>query len=92
MKEIKKVRQLAVKHTVGDEETIIKVFAVDQKEQAKSFAMKTASNYHTGIISAFSAFFIEGTMERADGRMVLYEAYPCRRNKSRSPKPSKSSF
>lgn len=84
MKEIKKVRKLALARVVGDEENIIKVFSVDQIEQAKSFAMKTASEYNSGIISVFSAFFLEGTMERADGRMVLYEVYPCRKNQSRS--------
>lgn len=76
------IEKLAVKHTDGNEVTIIKLFDTDQKEDAEAFAREIASNYDTGSISIISAFFIDGAMERADNWMKLYKVYPCRFHRS----------
>ena len=78
MKTTSIIEKFAVKHTVGNEATIIRLFDADQKEEAETFAKEIAANYDTGIISVISAFFINGAIERADEYMRLIEAYPCR--------------
>lgn len=78
MKTTSIIEKFAVKHTVANEVTIIKLFDSDQKEEAETFAKEIASNYDTGVISVISAFFINGTTERADRWMKLYEVYSCK--------------
>ena len=82
MKTTSIIEKFAVKHTVANEVTIIKLFDADQKEEAETFAKKIAPCYDTGSISVISAFFINGAMERADGWVKLYEVYPCQSRRS----------
>lgn len=82
MKTTSIIEKFAVRHTVANEVTIIRLFDADQKEEAETFAEGIASNYDTGIISVISAFFIDGAMERADGWVKLYEVYPCQSRRS----------
>ena len=78
MKENTIVRNFAVKHTFGDEERIIRLFTLSQKEEAKVFAQGVSKEYGTGIIAVISASFMEGTVQRADRQMRPFEVYPCR--------------
>ena len=82
MKTTSIIEKFAVKHTVANEVTIIKLFDSDQKEEAETFAKEIASNYDTGVISVISAFFIDGAMERADRWVKLYAVYPCKSRRS----------
>lgn len=82
MKTTSIIEKLAVKHTVGNEVTIIRLFDADKQEEAETFARKIAPNYDTGSISAISAFFIDGAMERADRWVKLYAVYPCKSRRS----------
>ena len=82
MKTTSIIEKFAVKHTVANEVTIIRLFDADQKEEAETFAEEIAPNYDTGIISVISAFFIDGAMERVDGWVKLYEVYPCQSRRS----------
>ena len=82
MKTTSIIEKFAVKHTVGNEVTIIRLFDADQKKEAEDFARKIAPNYDTGSISVISAFFIDGAMERADRWVKLYAVYPCKSRRS----------
>ena len=82
MKATSMTEKIAVKHTVGNEVTIIRLFDADQKEEAETFAKKITPNYDTGSVSVISAFFIDGAMERADRWVKLYEVYPCKSRRS----------
>ena len=82
MKTTSMTEKIAVKHTVGNEVTIIRLFDADQKEEAETFAKKITPNYDTGSVSVISAFFIDGAMERADRWVKLYEVYPCKSRRS----------
>ena len=82
MKTTSIIEKFAVRHTVGNEVTIIRLFDAAQKKEAETFARKIASNHDTGIIFVISAFFIDGAMERADGWVKLYEVYPCQSRRS----------
>ena len=78
MKRTSIIEKFAVRHTVGNAVTIIRLFDADQKEEAEAFAQEIVSHYDTGIISVISAFFINGTTERADRWTKLHEVYSCR--------------
>ena len=77
-----KETKIAVKHTVGNEERIIRLFDPDRMEEAKGYARRAAQEYDTGILAVISAAFVKGTMQRADGSMRLFEVYPCQRCRS----------
>ena len=70
-------RKFAVSHLVGDEETILQLFGPEQRQQALDFAKMAAGDYDRGLICLFTADFLTGTMERADGSLRLYDGFRC---------------
>lgn len=70
-------RKFVVSHLVGDEETILRLFEPEQRQQALDFAKTVTGDYHRGLICVFTADFLTGTMERADGSLRLYDGFRC---------------
>ena len=72
-------RKLAVSHLVGDEETVLRLFGPEQRQQALDFAKTAAGDYDRGLICVFTADFLPRTMERADGCLRLYDGFRCKK-------------
>ena len=69
--------KFAVSHLVGDEETILRLFGPEQKQQALCFARAVVKDYDRGLVCVFTAVFRAGTMERVDDGLRLYDGFRC---------------
>lgn len=66
--------KFAVTHIVGSEETIIKTFQADEKQQAIEFGKKSAKDNTIGVIACIEALFDDNN-NRVDNECKVYEVW-----------------
>lgn len=67
----------AVEWTVGDDVTLLRLFASEEKAEAVAFAREAARRLDRGLVTVGQALFEAGTDTRAGSCLRLLEGFRC---------------